>query len=182
MQERLRPGALVALLLSIVGVGLITGARVAGIGRGDAMGLLAGLTGGVAITSIRELRKTETAYAILVVFCAFGLVTSLLMAREPWLLPRGGMLWALGGIAVMGTGGQLLMTAAYRYCSVAAGGLLSLVTVVLSSLIGFLWFGEGMSLRTLAGSLLVLGAAAYLTLLEAGSFRRSRAGKDTGPP
>src|SRR5262249_39919759 len=130
LQERLRPGALVALLLSIVGVGLITGTRPAGIGRGDTMGLLAGLTGGGAITSIRELRKTETAYAILVVFCAFGLATSLLMAREPWVLPRGGMLWALGGIAVFGTAGQLLMTAAYRYCSVAAGGLLSLVTVV----------------------------------------------------
>src|SRR5438034_298528 len=83
---------------SVAGVALVTGARLAGMGRGDATGLLAGLMGGIAITSIRELRKTESAYAIFTVFCACGVVTSLLMTREPWVMPRGATLLALSGI------------------------------------------------------------------------------------
>jgi drug/metabolite transporter (DMT)-like permease len=61
------------------------------------------------------------------------------------------------------------MTAAYRYCPVAVGGLLSLVTVVLAALIGVLLFHEPMRQETVAGAALILGAAAYLTITEASS-------------
>jgi drug/metabolite transporter (DMT)-like permease len=169
LRERLRGGAVIALVVSMLGVALVTGARLGGIGAGEAAGLLSGLLGGIAITSIRELRKTETAYSIFAVFCLCGMVVSLLMIREPWIFPPGSALWALVGVAVLATAGQLLMTAAYRYCPVAVGGLLSLVTVVLAALIGVLLFHEPMRQETVAGAALILGAAAYLTITEASS-------------
>jgi drug/metabolite transporter (DMT)-like permease len=176
LRERLRGGGLMALAAAMLGVALVTGARLSDIGPGEAAGLLSGLLGGVAITSIRELRKTETAYSIFAVFCLCGIGTSLLMVQEPWKVPRGTALWALTGVAAMATAGQLLMTAAYRYCSVAVGGLLSLVTVVLSALVGLLFFSEALRHETVAGAALILGAAAYLTLSEA-NF-----GPDKTPP
>jgi len=169
LREPLGPGALLALAGSVGGVTLITGARWAMVSQGDLIALLAGLFGGIAITSIRELRKTESAYSIFAVFCAAGVVTSLVMVRDAWLIPRGGALAALAGVAFAGTGGQLLMTAAYRHCSVALGGLLSLLTVVLAALTGYLFFGEPISLKTVLGMALVLGSAAYLTTAEARS-------------
>jgi drug/metabolite transporter (DMT)-like permease len=125
----------------------------------------------LAITSIRELRKTESAYSIFTAFCVFGVLTSGLMTSQAWVLPRGDALLVLAGVGVAATSGQLLMTAAYRYCSVASGGLLSLVTVVLASLVGFFWFGERMRLETAAGAALIQGAAAYLTIMEATGSR-----------
>jgi drug/metabolite transporter (DMT)-like permease len=167
LRERLPPGSVAALFVSLAGVALITGAGLRSVNRGDAAALLAGLFGGIAITSIRELRKTESAYSIFTVFCAFGVVTSALMSDEPWVLPRGTALAVLAGVGAAATAGQLLMTAAYRHCTAAEGGLLSLVSVVLAALAGLLCFGETMTLRTVAGAMLVLGAAAYLTLAEA---------------
>jgi drug/metabolite transporter (DMT)-like permease len=167
LRERLGPGAALALGTAMVGVALVTGARLSGIGPGEASALLSGLLGGAAITSIRELRRTETAYSVFATFCIFGVLTSVLMASEPWVLPRGDALLALVAVAVLATAGQLLMTAAYRYCSVALGGLLSLLTVVLAAPLGLLFFDEGLTVKTLAGSVLVLGAAAYLTVAQA---------------
>lgn len=170
LREPLGPGALLALAGSIGGVTLITGARWTAVNHGDLIALLSGLLGGIAITSIRELRKTESAYSIFAAFCAAGVVTSLLMVHGVWRLPRAA-LPALAGLALLATGGQLLMTAAYRHCSVALGGLLSLLTVVLAALTGFVFFAEPISLRTLLGTSLVLGSAAYLTVAEARSSR-----------
>jgi drug/metabolite transporter (DMT)-like permease len=171
LRERLRGGALLALAVSMLGVALVTGARAAAIGAGEAAGLLSGLLGGVAITSIRELRKTETAYSIFSVFCLCGMIVSLLMIREPWIAPHGAALWALAGVAVLATAGQLLMTAAYRYCPVAAGGLLSLVTVVLSACIGLFLFHEMMRPEAIAGAALILGAVAYFMVAQTSSTR-----------
>jgi drug/metabolite transporter (DMT)-like permease len=169
LKERLGSGSLLALAVAIVGVSLITGARFGSINPGDMVALLSGLLGGIAITSIRELRKTESAYAIFAAFCAAGIATSLMMGSGAWVMPRGGTLFALGGVAILATAGQLLMTAAYRHCSVALGGLLSLLTVVLAALAGFLIFAEAFTVRSLGGTALVLASAAYLTVAEAAS-------------
>lgn len=101
----------------------------------------------MAVTSIRELCRTESADAILTAFCAFGVLTSGLLAERSWVLPRGSALLLLAGVGATATRVQLLMTAAYRYCSVALGGLLSLVTVILAALVGFLFFGEPITFR-----------------------------------
>ncbi len=166
LQERLRLGSGMALAVAMAGVALVIQPRMTGVNHGDLIALLSGVLGGIAITSIRELRKTESAYAIFTVFCAFGVFTSLAMARQPWVAPHGPALLPLVGVALLATSGQLLMTAAYRHCSAALGGLLSLVTVVVASGIGLVFFGETIGLITVAGSALVLGAAAYLTISE----------------
>jgi drug/metabolite transporter (DMT)-like permease len=169
LRERLGPGSLLALAVAIGGIAMVTGARFTMVNSGDLVALLSGLLGGIAITSIRELRKTESASSIFAAFCAAGMVTSLLMSRGAWLIPRGSTLAALGGVALLATGGQLLMTAAYRYCSSALGGLLSLLTVVLAALAGFAFFHEAVTIRTAIGAALVLGPASYLTVAEARS-------------
>jgi drug/metabolite transporter (DMT)-like permease len=167
LRERLRPGALIALGVAVAGVVLVTRPGASGVNAGDLFGLLSGVTGAIAITAIRELRKTESAYAIFASYCVFGVVTGLAMAGGSWVVPRGSALLALAGVAAVATAGQLLMTSSYGYCSVALGGLLSLNTIVIAAAIGLVWFGERISPTTLAGSALVLGAAAYFTMLEA---------------
>jgi drug/metabolite transporter (DMT)-like permease len=167
--ERMGVGAVLALTAAMGGVVMITGARFTSASAGDLTALLSGLLGGIAISSIRELRKTESAYSIFAVFCATGLLSSLLMSRGQWVAPRAGTLALLGGIAILATGGQLLMTAAYRHCTTAVGGLLSLLTVVTSALIGSCFLREPTSFRMLSGIALVLVAAAYLTVTQAGA-------------
>jgi drug/metabolite transporter (DMT)-like permease len=166
LRERLRPGGGVALVVAVAGVAVVTGTRFAEVNSGDAVALLGGLLGGIAVTSIRELRKTESAYAIFASFCAFGAIASGLMARRTWVVPHGAALWALASVAILATVGQLLMTAAFRYCSVTLGGLLSLLTVILAPIVGLAFFAEHVNGQTLIGGGLVLGAAAYLTVAE----------------
>ena len=68
LRERLRPGGMVALAVAVAGVAVVTGTRFSEVNPGDAVALLGGLLGGIAVTSIRELRKTESFYAIFASF------------------------------------------------------------------------------------------------------------------
>jgi drug/metabolite transporter (DMT)-like permease len=131
--------------------------------------------GGAAVTVVRNLRRAgrESPWAILFYLSFIGSLASLLIAPGTWVLPRGGVWGLLLLLGIAGTVGQALLTYAYRWCTTTQGGILSLLVVPISTLLGVLFLGERLSLSDGIGAALVLLSCVYVV---AGRDPRSASG------
>ncbi|MEK6815441.1 MAG: DMT family transporter [Nitrospirota bacterium] len=164
-REPLTPKTGGALGVAVGGVGLILGHEGLGISLGDVMGISAGIFSGAAISTVRELRKTDSAWSIFFYFAAVG---SVMTAPA---LPFTSPVWpgfigfvGIGAIIVTSFGGQILMTYAYRWTTAAEGSTVSLLTSVHAAVLGAAFFGEPITPRLVVGGALVIAAGAWLTL------------------
>lgn len=165
LEERPTLHLAVALAIASAGVLLVLGggATTFGLGPGELLGILSGVIGGAAVTSIRALRQTDNAPTIFLAFALGGLLFSLPYALDPF--HAGPAAWA----AALGTGAvaflaQLFMTEAYGALSVAEAALWQQLTPIASYLCGIA-IGERVTVATCLGVLLGVGGIVYGSLL-----------------
>jgi drug/metabolite transporter (DMT)-like permease len=184
LRERPTWVALGALLVSAAGILLVVRPDVRHINLGDVAGLGSGILSGLAITTIRDLRRTESAPIIFFSLCLCGtLVLGVLLALAAVgplaslgrpRLPGGTAMLLLLGVGVTSTAGQLILTWGFRYTSTSLGSLISVTVVPISAVAGILLFGETLHWQTVAGAALVLAAGVFLSLAE-GSLKKTAA-------
>ena len=170
--ERVSPRMAPAAVASIAGILLITRPTSAHASIGDLYGLLSGITAGAALTAVRRLRRTETAAAVLFYFNLVGMpvaAVGLLAGPVAWPTPRAW--WLILVIGASSIVAQWLMTYGYRYVRTLEGTLMTVTQVVYASLGGVLVLSEPISHQTIAGGVLVLGAAMWAGL-DVGAPRR----------
>jgi drug/metabolite transporter (DMT)-like permease len=155
-----------ALVLASAGVFLVLGGtRVSlGLGMGELLGITSGMCGGIAVTSIRALRATDTkAPTVFFAFSVGGLLVSIPYALGPWTTSPAAWLLALG-VGVSSFGAQLAMTEAYGALSVPEAALWQQLTPIAT----FLWalgIGERIGWRTMLGVVLGVGGIFYGSIL-----------------
>lgn len=156
------PGARtwVALAVGAVGVGLRYGVSLEGEQRGLLAALAAGFLSALAYLSLRRLARTDSPVVVVVWFSAF-----LALAAAPFLgdaLTSGP--WTVGTWALvilagsLGTTGQLLLTAAYRWGTAAAVTVTGLAEVAFALVLSVVLFGEQPSAGAIVGGALALAA------------------------
>lgn len=163
-RQGLGVSTVVAFLTSFAGISLIVNPSFQDIQRGDLLALLSGAMVGGAIFSLRESRKTDSAWTIFHYFNIIGMALSIPLMEIPWKLPGESSVFPLAGVVVFSMLGQLLMTYAYRYCTAAEGGVLSMFGAVVGCGLGILILGEVATPGFLVGSLLVALSGIYLIL------------------
>lgn len=154
---RLRPGILAALVVGLVGVGLLL-RPVFAVEQlaGGLVGLVSGALAGMAYFSVRELGARGEPESRTVFY--FSLVSS--VCAGVWLLfsdlnpvdRHSGLL--LLGVACFATLAQLAMTRAYTRGKTLMSAAIAYSTVIFSSLFGVLFWGE--TLDATAGLAIVL--------------------------
>lgn len=169
--------ALLALAVSMAGIVIVINPDFRHVSAGDLAGLLSGIFGGLAITAIKDLRRTESALLIFFSLCLCGSVitgvglllgASNVVPLAPIRWPVGHALWLLLlGVCGCSTVGQVLATWGYRYTSTVLGSLILLSIVPMNLMAGVLFFGEPLHWYNGLGSLMVLAAGIYLTISEA---------------
>lgn len=167
--ERLAARTGISILIAVVGILLVTRPESGPLRAGDLYGLLSGLFAGQAITSIRRLRQTETSWSIFFYFSLIGLPISLLGCLfEPpvWPTVHGWLL--LLGMAVSSVVAQILMTFGLKYVTAAEGVVLALSQILYSALAGAVLFSEPLTLSTLTGGLLIMGAGLWMSFARPG--------------
>jgi drug/metabolite transporter (DMT)-like permease len=180
--------ALFALPLTLVGVTLIVGLRPsdltaharAGTDLGPLLGLASAMLSGVAVTSIRAARRVvpggpppETAWSVFFSFTALGLVVTLPAVLPPfgrWIAPTTGEWALLLGVGLSSVVAQLLMSEALQHVRVAAAGVITQLTAVLTIGAGAAFLGDQLSPTFLSGALLTLGGVALVVLGGAPRF------------
>jgi drug/metabolite transporter (DMT)-like permease len=162
--ERIRLPHWAAMGVAAVGIALLCGVQQVAVGRGDVLALAAGVVGGFAVVSLTRCRETDSSSNIFWSQCLFGIAIAAWPAGRSWTWPTPGQWVMLIIISLLAAAGQLTMTYAYKFTGAAYGSLLSLLTPVLSAVIGILYFQEHQTASFFAGAFLVLLACGYLSL------------------
>jgi drug/metabolite transporter (DMT)-like permease len=174
LREAPRPRALLALALTTVGVALVV-ARPGGsgwrIGWWEAVGVFSAITTGIAVTSIRAVRRPrgdggpiEGTWTVFFSFTALGLGSTLPWVVGQWVAPSAREWAILLAAAILSIAAQLAMTGALAHVTAVASGIVLQLTVVLSLAGGLLLFGETLSPHAAIGALLTMAGVVWMIL------------------
>ncbi len=167
IRERLRMSTAAVVVVALAGLFMVSRPNLGDLRSGDLYGFLAGISGGMAMVTVRELRKTESHYVIFLSLCLFGALAGAagMLAQKPVAIDAiGWMLLVVMGVTA--TAGQLAMTYAMRWSGAGEAGVIQMTTVVYSSAVGILWFGDPFNARILIGGILVLAAGTYISFVH----------------
>jgi drug/metabolite transporter (DMT)-like permease len=186
--ESPRPRALFALALTAVGVVLVVGrgAAVAGasatgsghwqVGWWEAVGIFSAITTGIAITSIRAVRRPradgqaiEGSWTVFFSFTALGLGSTLPWVVGRWVAPTPREWLILLAAALTSIAAQLAMTRALAHVTAVGSGVVLQLTPVLTLLGGVVLFGEVLSWRALVGAFLTMAGVVWMVLAAGAS-------------
>jgi drug/metabolite transporter (DMT)-like permease len=174
--ERPRRSAVGALALTLAGVVCVVSGSLRGVGLHQGVWALAGVfsafCSGVAITSIRAVRRrgtevSESSWTVFASFTGFGLLVTLPGVFGPlgrWVAPslrEWAILVAVGIISVVA---QLMMTRALEHVTGATMGIIHQLTVVVALLCGVAFMGERLTGWSLIGTILTVSGVAWTVL------------------
>jgi drug/metabolite transporter (DMT)-like permease len=171
--ERPRPSAAVALVLTLAGVACVVGGTLRGVHNAWTLaGVFSAFASGVAITSIRAVRRagpagSESSWTVFASFTAFGLLTTLPGVLGPfgrWVTPTVGEGALVGFVAVISVAAQLMMTRALAHVTGATVGIVHQLTVIVALVCGVLFLGEHLTRWSLLGSVLTVSGVAWTVL------------------
>lgn len=122
------------------------------------IGVLSALFGGLAYLMIRKLKGRVEGMVIIFYFSLFSILVTFPLMMSVYTAPRlmeWGYLLLIGVFAALG---QLFITKAYLNARASDVTLFDYTGVIISPLLGFLIFQEKISLQTLVGMLIIIGA------------------------
>ncbi len=162
LKERPHWSIWAAMLVAFTGVYLIKG--ISGDLTYKLIALAGAVMGGIAVTSVRRLRRTDSSYTILLSMCAFGVMIAAgpAMSRSFDFDAKGWLI--VLGVSLLALVGQLMFTYSYKVILATEGTIFTFVTPVLNVILGALIFHENISLQSWIGACLVLGPCIYVSV------------------
>jgi drug/metabolite transporter (DMT)-like permease len=159
--ERVTARSVILLLFAIAGMYLVIvpsfGAlSLSDINRGDLFSLLSGAFAAVAITSLRQARKSDETHVILFYLMLFGTVINAIPLIPIFEIPRGGVIIHVAAATAASVAGQVLITAGYRYIEAAPGSLVSSSRILFGLALGVAVFSDPLTARIVGGAVLIL--------------------------
>jgi S-adenosylmethionine uptake transporter len=143
---------------------------------GDVFGLLAALTAGGAMVSLKVSRSTEAVWTVFHYFNIAGMLVTGPLLVAHWTPPTLASVPVLLGVLLFSILGQLGVTYAYRYTMAVEGGVLSMFGAVVGSALGIGVLGEAATPNFLAGAALVVLGGIYLTVRGSEEVKGGHAG------
>jgi drug/metabolite transporter (DMT)-like permease len=165
--ERPSAAALVALALAVAGAMLTLDSHGLSLAftRGDGAGLVAGVTSGAAVTSIRRLTRTERSTWIVLSFTVCATLMAIPFMGQGHPIGSVTVVTSLVAVGISAICAQILLTKGLKYVTAVEGGVLSLAAVPLSAILAMFALHEVLRMRFWLGAVLIVTAAIMLTLL-----------------
>jgi len=161
------------LMLSFTGVIIIASPGNYTFTFGDIIGISSGIVSGIAVSTIRELHKTDKAENIYfsftfisIIFCAIGIG---LKEDQTWTInelrniPVYAVFILLIFTGLIATVSQLFMTWSYKHLDVHTGSILQLLTMPIVTFIAIVIFKEPFKMNTIWGGIMIFAAAAIVS-------------------
>ncbi len=121
-------------------------------------GILSAFCSGVAYNLVRTLRGREHPLLIVLNFQMIGVIAGLLFTLFDWQMPHGFDWLFLFLIGVFSQFGQVFLTNAFQKERAASVAIVNYTGLIYALLFGWFVFGEGQTLQSLSGMLLVVGS------------------------
>jgi drug/metabolite transporter (DMT)-like permease len=168
-----------SLALGLCGAALIVRPGLALSWLPGVVGVLGAVASALAYLTVRRLGRTESALTIVAAFPVVAGPLSLPFAIPVWTWPTALEWAALLGAAAAAAGGQVLMTVGLRAALAAPATVATYSGFVFAAAIGWLAFGEPLSLWTAVGTVVVFAGVA---LLGRGAAPARPSGTPLAPP
>lgn len=172
IKERPNLDSLLVMLVAFCGMFLILEPRFGKLDIGYFLAVAAAVIGGVAVTSIRELRKTDSSWMIALSQMIGAGLFSMILLPASFRLPNlneWGLLFLVG---ILGTAAQLAFTRPFRFIPTAEGSMVAPVYTALTVILSVLFLGEVLTMRFVIGGILVFGGIIYLIVREEIKLRK----------
>lgn len=166
LNEKLTKEKILFIVSAFAGMFLIFQFDYSALNIGDALALVSGFTSGLAVVTIRELRKTESSWMIVLSFVFFGTIFSLFSLKNNFIVPSASSLAILLVMGLFGTAGQLFQTSAFKLCSTALGGVISMSSVIITMALGMIMFHDSLTINMMIGGVLIFASATFFSLKE----------------
>ena len=156
--EKISPFTRWAIVIGFVGALFILKPGSEEFSTAALVGLAAAMLASLAKVAIRRMAATEPSARVVFYFSTFGVLVTLIPAAIQWVTPPVEMWLWIVALGVLGTAGQLLMTQAYQVAKPGQIGPYVYSSVIYATLIGWMIWGEVMSLTSFIGCALIVGA------------------------
>jgi drug/metabolite transporter (DMT)-like permease len=175
LKEQVRLYRWTAVLVGLVGVLVIMWPKLGLISAGD---LSAGTTIGAlailissaisagAMLMVRTLVQTERSATIVIYFSIISSIVALFSLPFGWVWPNPQQAALLVGAGIAGGIGQILLTESYRHAEMSVIAPFEYSSLLLGVIIGYLVFGDVLSLETIAGGAIVMAAGIFIIIRE----------------
>jgi drug/metabolite transporter (DMT)-like permease len=133
---------------------------------GHLLGIISGLTHGLALTLVRRYSHDNSPVTPFFYFCLVGTIVSvgaMSLSTQAVELNRAGLA-ALAAIAVTACLAQLCMLKSATCITSAEVGIIGMSEIVFAGLLSFVFFSEAVGLRQLCGGMLVITSGIVLAL------------------
>ncbi len=171
--ERLALRRIAAVAVALIGVVVILRPGFREVSPGHLAMLVTGLSFGISYLMAKSLvgRTNPTVVvAMLSVFVTLGLAP---MALANWVAPTLHELVILFAVACFATAGHYTMSMAFAAAPLTVTQPVTFLQLIWSTLLGVVFFAEGVDLWVVLGGGMILGAVSFITWREAVLKRRS---------
>jgi drug/metabolite transporter (DMT)-like permease len=155
--ERMNTWKALAVLLGLLGVGLIVRPAASGISAGQAIALAAAVGFAVSVTMTKSLTRSDGAVQIIFWMLIVQSIIGLAPAIAVWRWPSPGVWGWVVLIAFCGTFSHYCMTRAMRHADATVVVPMDFLRVPLTALAGWLVYAERIDALTVVGTALILG-------------------------
>ncbi len=135
-----------ALPVAFVGILFILNPFLGELDKGFYVALMASIFAAGVILSLKELRKTERSLTIVFYFYTICSILMLPFLTTAFFSQEGETLWLLTLLGLLGLLGQLCMTVSFKYTTATMIANCGFVGIPLMYGVGFLYFGETLSI------------------------------------
>jgi drug/metabolite transporter (DMT)-like permease len=170
--EKLALRRIVAVLVALLGVGVIVRPGFAAVSSGE-LAMLAVAVFFAASYLIAKKLADEAPASVVVAMLSITVTIALApMAAAVWVTPQWHeVIWLLI-VAAFATAGHLCMTHAFRLAPVTVTQPVTFLQLIWATAIGAIWFNEPVDIWVVTGGVIVIAAVSFITWREAVIKRR----------
>ncbi len=173
LRERVPLQRWIALAVGMVGAFIILRPLAPTFGVGQMLALGAAMAIGIGAPLVKQLTATDDADKIVFITNAILIPASLVPALFVWQWPALYVLPYLAGMGMCACLGHVAMTRAYNFADASLVATFDFARLPFAVLIGMTFFGEVTDIWTWIGSIIIFGAAFYITNSETAERKRT---------
>ncbi|MFH1542864.1 MAG: DMT family transporter [bacterium] len=166
IKEKPKYDSLMVLMIAFVGMFLILDPKFGQIDVGYIFGLMSAIFGGLAVTAIKVLRRTDSSWAIAYAQMVGAVLVVGVFMPASFVMPNINEWGFLLIIAICGIAAQVFFTRPFKFVPTAEGTFVAPMYAALTVLLSVIFLGEVLSGRFVLGASLVFGGMIYLILRE----------------
>lgn len=160
--EKLKKRSVFAMIIAFVGIVLVSSPVFSKFNIGYVYGIISSILAGGAIVATRKLRSSGSSWSITMSLMFCGTIIGFFLSSGNYVIPGTNVILLLIVMALVATLAQLLLNYSYKFCDVATGTTISMLTVPTTLLLAALFLSEIPSMTFSIGTILIVGSILYI--------------------